>query len=220
MRLREIIQFVEGTSDPAFAVDGSGNIATWNRGASEMFGISPAEAIGKACKEIVHGTDECGMVCSRDCVVRQSANKHQLMQNFDLQIETPQGRKWFNLSLVIVDVATSMYPYTIHILRLIDVSKRLEMMIRDFILRETNISQEQFIALMSSTRSAVSQTYLTKRELEILSLVANGKTSTAIAEQLHISRTTVDNHLQHILKKLKAHSRLEAVRRAERSGIL
>jgi PAS domain S-box-containing protein len=220
MRLREIIQFVEGASDPAFAVDGLGNIATWNRGASEIFGISPAEVIGKACREVVRGTDGCGMVCSRDCVVRQAANRHQLIHNFDLQIETPQGRKWFSLSLVIVDVAASRYPYIIHILRFIDVSKRLEMTIRDFIQSKTNISQEQFIALMSSTRSAVSQTYLTKRELEILSLVANGKTSMVIAEQLYISRATVDNHLQHILKKLKAHSRLEAVRRAERSGIL
>ncbi|MCC6328799.1 MAG: response regulator transcription factor, partial [Acidobacteria bacterium] len=37
---------------------------------------------------------------------------------------------------------------------------------------------------------------------------------------LHISRNTVDNHIQHILKKLNAHSRLEAVRRAELSGLI
>jgi DNA-binding CsgD family transcriptional regulator len=41
-----------------------------------------------------------------------------------------------------------------------------------------------------------------------------------IAKQLQISPTTVNNHIQHILKKLNAHTRLEALRRAERAGLI
>jgi PAS domain S-box-containing protein len=93
MILREITQLVEGTFDPAFAVDGLGIIAAWNHAATEMFGVSAAETIGKPCSEVIRGADECGAVCSRNCIVKQSAGKHQLMRNFDLRINTPKGRK-------------------------------------------------------------------------------------------------------------------------------
>ncbi len=66
----------------------------------------------------------------------------------------------------------------------------------------------------------MSETELTLREKEILKLLGTGQTSRSIAGSLHISRNTVDNHIQHILKKLNAHSRLEAVRRAELSGLI
>ncbi len=43
---------------------------------------------------------------------------------------------------------------------------------------------------------------LTRREKQILKLVADGQTSKAIAENLYISKHTVDNHRKKILKKL------------------
>lgn len=220
MHLKEIVHFVEGTSDAAFAVDGFGNISAWNRTAEKMFEIASAEAVGKPCYEVIRGIDECGAICLENCIVKQSANKHQPMHNFDLQIETPEGRKWFNISVVVVDASHAVEPYTIHILRQVDVNKRLEMLLRDFVVGETNMPEEQVDNFISSTRSVIQDKLLTPREIEILRLVAKGKTSSAIAEQLYISPTTVDNHLQHILKKLKAHSRLEAVRRAEHAGLL
>ena len=59
---------------------------------------------------------------------------------------------------------------------------------------------------------------LTKRQGEILRLLVRGATTASIAAELHISRTTVNNHVQQILHKLNAHTRLEAIRRAERTG--
>ena len=59
---------------------------------------------------------------------------------------------------------------------------------------------------------------LTKRQGEILRLLVKGATTASIAVELHISRTTVNNHVQHILRKLNSHTRLEAIRRAERTG--
>ena len=50
--------------------------------------------------------------------------------------------------------------------------------------------------------------------------MGKGGTTSSIAGQLHISRTTVDNHVQHILRKLDSHTRLEAIRRAEHAGFL
>jgi DNA-binding NarL/FixJ family response regulator len=37
---------------------------------------------------------------------------------------------------------------------------------------------------------------------------------------LHISRTAVNNHVQHLMRKLGAHTRLEAVRRTEHAGLI
>jgi len=52
---------------------------------------------------------------------------------------------------------------------------------------------------------------LTRRELEILRLVASGADTKAVAERLHVSPATVRNHVQSIMGKLGVHSRLQAV---------
>jgi DNA-binding CsgD family transcriptional regulator len=61
---------------------------------------------------------------------------------------------------------------------------------------------------------------LTARERQILHLLAEGRTATAISRQLYISRATVRNHTQHILAKLGLHSKLEAVAYAYRCGLI
>lgn len=61
---------------------------------------------------------------------------------------------------------------------------------------------------------------LTEREVEVLRLVSDGVSTRDMAERLHISRATVRNHIQNILGKLSAHSRLEAVAIARRHGIV
>jgi len=60
---------------------------------------------------------------------------------------------------------------------------------------------------------------LTKRENEILRLVAKGYTYREIAEQLFISMKTVQNHVQNILAKLHLRKRYELMRYAIRRGL-
>ncbi len=220
MRLREIKELVVSTSDPAFAVDGSGQIVAWNSAAEAMFGLTVDQAVGKACGEIIQGTDECGSVCSADCTVQQAVRKHHPVGNFDLQVETAGGRQWCNVSVLIADEASSTVPYSIHIVRQIDVRKRLELLMRDFIVAGTGMPAEQATTLIASTRAPAQDTELSNREIEVLKLLAKGVKTTTVAEQLHISRTTVNNHIQHILRKLDAHTRLEAIRRAEHAGLI
>jgi PAS domain S-box-containing protein len=52
---------------------------------------------------------------------------------------------------------------------------------------------------------------LTPRQAEILRLLERGRTTMQIAEELHLSRETVRNHVGHLLRAIGAHSRLEAV---------
>jgi PAS domain S-box-containing protein len=53
--------------------------------------------------------------------------------------------------------------------------------------------------------------HLTPRQAEVLRLLERGRTTTQIAEELHLSRETVRNHVRHLLHAVGAHSRLEAV---------
>lgn len=61
---------------------------------------------------------------------------------------------------------------------------------------------------------------LTGRELEVLSLVGEGRTSREIADRLYISENTVRNHVRNILDKLGMKSRFEAVNWAHREGLI
>ena len=61
---------------------------------------------------------------------------------------------------------------------------------------------------------------LTKREVEILQLVADGKSTTQVASDLFISAKTVKNHLASIYDKLNARDRTQAVLSGVRIGII
>lgn len=220
MRIREIKDLVNSTSDSAFAADGSGQIVAWNHAAEAMFGLPADEAIGKACGEILEGMDECGPVCSADCSVQQAVRNHHPVGNFDLHIQTASGRQWCNVSVMIAHEANSIMPFSIHIIRQIDVRKRLELLVRDFVVTGTGLAPEQATTLIASSRAPARETELSDREVSVLKLLAKGVTTTAVAEQLHISRATVNNHIQHILRKLNVHTRLEAIRRAEHAGLI
>jgi len=220
MKKREIGKLVESTADPAFAVNGLHNIEFWNRSAETFFGIEANDVIGKCCGSIMEGDDECGAFCSPQCSILKASSEHKPVQNFDLQMNTKKGKQWCNVSILIADEDNSVVPFTIHVVRPIDVRKRLESLLRDFVVNETAVEPDHAMSIISSTRSPSRETILTERELEILRLLAKGKTTSDVADALCISRTTVNNHTQHILKKFNAHSRLEAIRRAEHSGLI
>ncbi|MGH7722262.1 MAG: response regulator [Candidatus Dormibacteria bacterium] len=61
---------------------------------------------------------------------------------------------------------------------------------------------------------------LTARETEVLRLLADGFSNQAIADQLDIRLATVRNHVQSVIEKLHAHSKLEAVAVALRQGLI
>jgi DNA-binding NarL/FixJ family response regulator len=61
---------------------------------------------------------------------------------------------------------------------------------------------------------------LTDREMEVLTLVAQGLNNRDIAKELFISENTVKNHVRNILEKLHLHSRMEAVVYAVREKLL
>jgi DNA-binding NarL/FixJ family response regulator len=71
-----------------------------------------------------------------------------------------------------------------------------------------------------TTRPAPDASGLSPRELEVLALIALGRTNNQIAAELFISPKTAGVHVTHILEKLGVNSRLEAAMTAARLGIV
>jgi DNA-binding CsgD family transcriptional regulator len=74
--------------------------------------------------------------------------------------------------------------------------------------------------LFARRRGELKLSPLTARELEILTLAAQGLTGRRIAEQLEISPATVKTHFEHIFRKLDVSDRTSAVAQAIRGGLI
>lgn len=61
---------------------------------------------------------------------------------------------------------------------------------------------------------------LSSREIEIVQLLADGKTTKSIAEELHLSNGTIRNYVSIVLDKLNVTNRIEAIRKALDKGWL
>ena len=73
---------------------------------------------------------------------------------------------------------------------------------------------------MEQPRSAPEEPIITKREEEVLQLIADGCSTPEVAERMYISQKTVKNHLASIYQKLDARDRTQAVLQAMRMGIV
>ena len=74
--------------------------------------------------------------------------------------------------------------------------------------------------VVSSKGIKIGQETLSERELEVLRLMAVGASNKEMADQLVVTVGTIKSHINHILGKLDAHNRLEAVARARELGLI
>jgi two-component system, NarL family, response regulator LiaR len=82
------------------------------------------------------------------------------------------------------------------------------------------VARQIFSGLAETGESAVSEEALTEREVEVLKLVAKGFTNDEIADQLYISKRTVNVHITNILGKLRLVNRAQVVLYALRHGLI
>ena len=84
---------------------------------------------------------------------------------------------------------------------------------------ETTLAPQVAARVLGQVRGA-DPTALTRREVEVLQLVAAGRRNREIAQQLHLGEATVKSHLLHIFDKLGVDDRTHAVTVALERGIL
>lgn len=207
----ELFAFLENTTDGVFAVRESGEICFWNRAATELFGYSETEVLGKACSEILHGVGALGtQVCHKRCVELQCTMKPTPMPNFDLNVTARGGeRKWVNISTIAYSNRRTQRSLLVHMARDISAQRK-----REEVFRKMMAASREVCSLEETTNGTAPVTPLSSQELEILRMFAAGNNAPRIARALGISPQTLRNHLHHINKKLRTHNRLEAVTHA------
>lgn len=85
---------------------------------------------------------------------------------------------------------------------------------------QPTLSPEATRILINKTTQPITPRYdLTDRELDVLKLLVEGYSNPQIADKLNVSRSTIKTHVSHILEKLGASSRLEAVTLAIRQKL-
>lgn len=91
---------------------------------------------------------------------------------------------------------------------------------------ETALSAEIAVSMLNEVRALDGKAVreedriITKREEEVLQLIADGCSTPEVAARLYISQKTVKNHLASIYEKLDARDRTQAVLQAVRMGIV
>jgi len=75
-------------------------------------------------------------------------------------------------------------------------------------------------AVLIESRRGADEAKLTRQELKVLRLVAEGLTNPEIGRRLYLSRHTVKEYLSHAMRKLEVSNRVEAVRKATELGLL
>jgi ATP/maltotriose-dependent transcriptional regulator MalT len=81
------------------------------------------------------------------------------------------------------------------------------------------------INLKGATRMATSiprdrgSVWLTRREAEVLGLLFDGRSTKQVADEMFVSKRTVDYHLARIYEKLNVSNRVQALRRAAELGL-
>ena len=85
---------------------------------------------------------------------------------------------------------------------------------------DPRIAQSLATAHVDTLRGSVPEASLTRREREVLELLAEGCSNRLIGERLFLAETTVKGYVSQLLEKLGVSSRLQAVIRATEQGLL
>jgi PAS domain S-box-containing protein len=214
---RDLFEFLEHTTDAAFAVTDGGEICSWNSSAEALFGFGADEVIGKTCFDLFQGRDVLGTpTCTEQCHVRDCAARHAPIPDFDLEVSTRAGaRIWVNMSTLVHEDPKSGRRRIVHLARSVEDRKRSEVVVQ----RMLEVSKELVEVSNRSFRPAPVNP-LSEQEHRVLHRFSEGKGPADIVQELDISPQTLRNHLHHINQKLGTHNRLEAVTHALRRKLI
>lgn len=192
---------LERAGDGAFAIGADGRIVLWNRAAERVLGYTSRDVVGRPCCDVFVGTDGSGnRLCYQGCHVMNLIRLDEPVQSFDMRTRTKSGQPvWLNISILSMR-GDAHGACTVHLFR--DVTATRELL---------TLVHERLAGPSPGNAPGSPGASLSRRELEVLRLMAEGASTRVAAQRLHVSVATIRNHIQNILVKLDVHSRLEAV---------
>lgn len=197
-------QYLSG--DAAFAVNRRGVIVSWNSEAEKLFNQEANDALGRRCWKVMAGQDLYGnRYCCEHCPLMQMSLDHQSVHSFPVFFRTAaNGWKKFTLHCLTV-FGGNGDELLLHLCNYVDENHAYS---------GKEYSDKTHSPRNNGTTKPSANNHrgaLTNRELEVLALLAEGKTTRQIASLMCISPATVRNHIQRTMYKLHVHTRLEAV---------
>jgi len=210
------LEIVSSTGDAAFATDEHERIVIWNKAAERLLGYKAESVLGKRCCEILCGRDVFGnCFCDGDCAVQHMARHKEAINRFELEVRRQSGGfVSASISILVVPGPRSSRFTVVHLLQPVDDRDEVHELARRVLVGASTTTASASPAPQSEPVS------LTGRETEVLHMLSEGVSTQEIAETLFISICTTRNHIQHILQKLGAHSKLEAVAAALRAHLI
>jgi DNA-binding CsgD family transcriptional regulator len=201
-----LFQALELSPDAVFVTDRHNRIVFWNDAARFLLGFTEDEALGADCDALLGGCDSFGnRYCSDDCPVMRMANRGETVRNFSLTLRSKE-QSMLTTSMAVLQLragAADDY-YLAHIIHTAAPPEPHAPSPS-----ELAPPRPRLVAARESTD--VRARKLTSREVEVLAMLAAGRSTPEIAERLHISQLTARSHIQNILEKLEVHSKAEAV---------
>lgn len=207
----------------AYAVSLDQKILYWNRSAQRILGFHPDDVLGRRCYEVMQGTSTGSLTpeCSMGCPSIRYLRAGLVPATNRLRMLCSSGdRKWVSVTPMVVSGVLRDSPLLVHFF---DDSEDMEEFDRskDSVREMLSESGADILSDHPQQPSVPDETsILSRRELEVLRLVALGRETPRIATELGISRHTVRNHIRNLRYKLGAATKLDAVIKGIRLGIL
>lgn len=215
----ELFALLEQTADAAYTVTEDGEICSWNAAAERLLGHPAREVVGRGIDDVLDARDALGteaLAGGLEAATRRWDGASGGIPSFDLEVRTRSGpRIWVNVSTIVFDNPRTGRRLFVRLAR--DVSEQRR---RAVLLDRALEAARQLVALTDEPPGHAPVEPLSERERRVLQLFAEGGSSASVARSLNISPQTLRNYLHHINRKLRTHSRLEAVIHAQQRGLL
>ena len=212
--------------DPVYVVNDAQRIVCWNAAAQKLLGYSEAAVLNRRCYQVMGGK-VCGKSwCHAGCAVQRAVKRGISLQNVEMQVRAKNGEEiWLNTSAFTIEKKNKRF--TVHLLRNMTREEHTKVALESFLdtlhsygVGDGHDNGNSGLHIHNPPRRASSIARLTRREIEVLGLLADGLSTKDVARRLGVSPYTIRRHVETILLKTGMHTQAQAVAYAYRTGLL